>query len=332
MTAVSTLTGTIDSSALGRVLVHEHLFVLNEEYRYNYRPDFVEEDMIETAVEQLAELKAAGIDTIMDPTVLGLGRFIHRMKAVADRVELNIIPATGIYTYRDVPFPFTYVGPGLGYDVDRAPGQPADFMVDHFVNDLTVGIAGTDIRASFLKCAIDTHGLTPDIERILRAVAQAHLATGAPVTVHTDSHSRSGLLAQDVLEAEGVDLPRVIIGHSGDTKDVDYLRAVADRGSILGMDRFGHGGEEFGGFTFGDRINTIVALVEEGYSDRITLSHDNFVFADFYPPGEPRNRLEKDLTFLVVSQQAVPALLDRGVTQAQVDEMLIHNPRRYFER
>lgn len=330
MTRISTLTGTIDSSELGRVLVHEHIFVMNEEYRYNYRPDFVEEDMIDIAVAQLNELKQAGIDTIMEPTVLGLGRFIHRMKAVADRVDLNIIPATGIYTYRDVPFPFTYVGPGLAYDIEREPGQSADFMVDHFIKDLTEGIAGTDIRASFLKCAIDSHGLTPDIERILRAVSQAHVATGAPVNVHTSSHFRTGLLAQDVFESEGVDLTRVIIGHSGDTTDLDYLMEVADRGSILGMDRFGHGGDANGGVTFDDRVHTIVRLVERGYSDRITLSHDNFVFADFYPPGEPRNELEKDLNFLVVPQQAVPALLERGVTQSQIDQMLTDNPKRYF--
>jgi phosphotriesterase-related protein len=41
-----------------------------------------------------------------------------------------------------------------------------------------------------------------------------------------------------VLAQEGVDLRDVIIGHSGDSTDLDYLMKVADQGSILGMDRF----------------------------------------------------------------------------------------------
>ena len=65
------------------------------------------------------------------------------------------------------------------------------------------------------------------------------MRTGAPITVHTNPHTESGLVAQRVLAEEGADLGKVVVGHSGDTTDVDYLCRVADAGSYLGMDRFG---------------------------------------------------------------------------------------------
>ena len=73
MTRVNTLRGPVDSSKLGRVLVHEHLFVMHTEFTQNYRGDFVEDERIEDAVRRLNELKSKGIDTIIDLTVLGWG-------------------------------------------------------------------------------------------------------------------------------------------------------------------------------------------------------------------------------------------------------------------
>ena len=112
-------------------------------------------------------------------------------------------------------------------------------MVELFVKDIREGIAGTGVRASFLKCAIEEPGLTPGVERVMRAVGQSQVETGVPITVHTNPHTESGLVAQKVLAEEGADLTKVVIGHSGDTTDLDYLCALADAGSLLGMDRFG---------------------------------------------------------------------------------------------
>ncbi|GAA1689675.1 phosphotriesterase family protein [Fodinicola feengrottensis] len=320
MTQIPTLTGVVESSDLGRVLVHEHVFVISShEYVKNYRDDVDEEALITQAVRELTELKAAGIDTIMDPTVWGLGRYIPLTRRVAEQVPINIIAATGLYTYGDVPFPMLHVGPGEMFD------QP-DPLPELFVRDLTVGIADTGIRAAFLKCAIDTKGLTPGVERVMRAVGQASVRTGAPITVHTDSASRSGLVAQRVLGGEGVDLRKVVIGHSGDTTDLGYLTAVADQGSLLGMDRFGLDAV----LPLADRVATIAELVRRGYTEQIVLSHDAFCFADFFPPYEPRTSMP-EWNYVYISHKVLPALLEAGVSQADIDTMLVHNPRRYFE-
>jgi phosphotriesterase-related protein len=317
---VQTIRGPIDTSALGRVLVHEHVFLMNTEYTLNYRPDFFEDATIARAAAKLDALKAAGVDTIIDLTVLGLGRHIPNLARVAARTELNIIVSTGAYTFDETPAPFAYYGPGLLCD---AP-EP---MVEHFVRDITEGIAGTGVRAGELKCAIDMPGLTTGVERVMRAVAKAHRVTGAPITVHTAPQAETGLIVQRVLAEEGVNLEDVIIGHCGDTSDVDYLMKLADRGSILGMDRFGI---DFT-ITPEQRIATIAEMVRRGYADHLTLSHDCACWSDYFPTVEAYNAAMPDHHYLHIHQQVIPALLEAGVTQGQLDKMFIDNPRRHFE-
>ena len=141
--------------------------------------------------------------------------------------------ATGLYTYNDIPFRFHYEGPG------GMLGGP-EIMTEMFVRDIEQGIADTGVKAGILKCATDEPGITPGVERVLRAVAQAHKRTGVPISTHTHAGLRRGLEQQRIFEEEGVDLSRVVIGHSGDSTDVGYLEELIAAGSYLGMDRFGH--------------------------------------------------------------------------------------------
>jgi phosphotriesterase-related protein len=318
MTTVATATGTIDSTDLGRTLVHEHVFVLGEELRQNYG-DWDEDARVEDAVAKLNELKGLGIDTIMDPTVIGLGRYLPRIKKIAARTELTIVVATGLYTYNELPFQFHYSGPGLLFDV-------AEPLTELFVKDLTDGIADTGVRAAFLKCAIEHPGLTPGVERTMRAVGQASVQTGAPVTVHTNAFTESGLIAQQVLREEGVDLTRVVIGHAGDSADVDYLTKLAEAGSLLGMDRFGLDVLA----PFEQRVDTVAELVRRGFRDQLVLSHDASCFIDWFPEGAGAT-LTPNWNYTHISRDVLPALLERGVTDDDLDVMLVANPRRYFE-
>ncbi|MFE5328182.1 phosphotriesterase [Embleya sp. NPDC056575] len=319
MTSIPTARGAIDSADLGRTLVHEHVFVLGEEHRLNYRPDWDEARMLDQAVSDLTDLKSRGIDTILDPTVLGLGRYIPRIREIARRVELDIVVATGLYTFNDIPMQFHYRGPGLLFD------EPEP-LTELFVSDLTEGIADTGVRAAFLKCAIDQPGLTPGVERAMRAVARAARETGAPITVHTNAAEQTGTIAQRVLREEGVDLTKVIIGHAGDTADLDYLTRLADEGSLLGLDRFGLNGF----LSFDERVGTVVALIERGYLDHIVISHDASCFIDFWD-ADAKNTLLPQWNYRHISDDVIPELRRRGVTDRQLEAILVDNPRRYFE-
>ncbi len=315
---VPTVTGSIPVEKLGRTLAHEHVFVVGEEFRQNYQADWDEEEKIAQAVRDLNELKSLGIDSILDPTVVGLGRYIPRIQRIAEQTDLNIVVATGIYTYNEVPFQFHYSGPGLLFDVPEP-------MTEMFVNDIENGIAGTGVKAGFLKCAIEEQGMTPGVERVMRAVAQAHVRTGAPITVHTNMHNRSGLEAQRVLREEGADLTKVVIGHSGDSTDLDYLMELADAGSILGMDRFGLDVL----LPFEQRVGTVAQLVERGYADRMVLAHDASCFIDWFDP-QAKAQAVPNWNYRHISEDVLPALLERGVSEEQIQTMLVDNVRRYF--
>ncbi len=319
MVAVPTVTGSIDSADLGRVLAHEHVFVVGEEYRQNYQGDWDEDAKVAEAVEELQVLPSLGIDTILDPTVLGLGRYLPRVQRVAEQIDLNIVVATGVYTYNEIPFQFHYTGPGLLFDVPEP-------LTELFLKDLREGIADTGVRAGFLKCAIEEQGLTPGVERVMRAVGQASVRSGAPITVHTNPHTRSGLVAQRVLAEEGVDLRRVVIGHSGDTTDLDYLMEIADAGSYLGMDRFGLDVL----LPFEERVGTVLELLRRGYAEKMVLAHDAACFIDWFDPAAKRQAAPK-WHVRHISEDVVPALLEGGASEQDIETMLVANPRAYFE-
>jgi phosphotriesterase-related protein len=297
--------------------MHEHVFVLTPDVQQN-TDGWDEDERVSDAIEKLTALKSAGFDTIVDPTVIGLGRYIPRIEKLAAQVDINIIVATGVYTYDSAPNYFRFRGPIPGI-------LDADPMADLFVRDITVGIPGTGVRAAFLKCAIDEHGPTADVERIMRSVARAHRQTGAPITIHTHPGTQRGLDAHKVLTSEGVDPTRVVLGHSGDSSDADHLAALADHGYLLGMDRFGIDT----GASFEDRVAIVATLAARGYADRMVLAHDAACYIDWIAPQ--LLAFNPNWHFLHISNDVLPALRERGVTAEQIDQMLVANPRRYFE-
>lgn len=321
MTTVQTLRGPVATADLGKVLIHEHIFLMDMEYTFNYRQDFFAEETVTNAAARLNELKATGIDTIVDLTVLGLGRHVPSLARVAPLTDLNIIVSTGAYTFNDVPAPFQFTGPGLLKHTETEP------LVEHFVRDITQGMAGTALRAGMLKCAIDAPGLTSGVERVMRAIARANVLTGTPVTVHTAPLQETGLVVQRIMDEEGVNLEDVVIGHCGDTTDVDYLMRLADRGSLLGMDRFGI---EFA-ITMEQRVATIAEMVRRGYAGSMALSHDCCAWSDYFPAIEDYHQAMPRHHYRHIHQDVLPALREAGVGEADLDRMFIDNPRRWFE-
>lgn len=324
MPTIPTVLGPVDVDDLGPTLMHEHIFIVSTEHLQNYGVGqwWDEDERVEDAVRKLSLLRDRGIRTVVDQTVQGLGRYIPRIKRVAERVPgLNIIVSTGFYTYNSLPEHYTRRGPGLLWDVPEP-------LVTDFTRDLTDGIADTGVRAGNLKCCVEAEGLVPDVERVVRAVAATHRDTGAPISVHTDSESRSGLLALRALKEEGVDLTKVVIGHAGDSTDLDYLMELADAGAVLGMDRFGlalYRSTE-------DRVQTVATLTERGYADRMVLSHDAHCFMDYMVPDPIalESEFTPDWHYLHISDEVLPMLRRAGVTEQQIEQMLVTNPRRLF--
>ena len=314
---VHTFRGPIDADHLGPTLIHEHIFVRNPELEAGL-PD--EEwnpvTAVEVAVRGLTELHALGIRTIVDLTVPGLGRDARLVAQVADRARVNVVAATGWYTPNVLPTYFQFHGPGR--QIDRP-----DPLIELFVRDIIDGIAGTGVRAAVLKVMTEADGITPDIARVMTAAAIAHRETGVPVTTHSHPASRNGLLQQAFLGERGVPADRIIIGHSGDSEDLDYLRELMDNGSTIGMDRFGM--EQV--LSDERRVRTLISLLELGYADRMVISHDAAFYSHVTPPSwrarsAPRWRMD------TISRSILPMLRKAGVTDDLIDQMMVRNPRR----
>ena len=313
---VETVRGPVELTELGPTLMHEHVFVLDPEALQNYAhawggAGYWDEDAgVADAVAKLQRLKDSGIQTIVDPTAPGLGRYIPRIQRVNAEVDLNIIVASGVYAFLELPSVLAYRGD--------------DALIELFVREIREGIDDTGVKAAFLKCAVEEHGIIADVPRILAVVAAASIETGVPVMVHTNAPAKTGLLALDALTKAGVAPERIVIAHMGDSNDLDYLRAIGDTGASLGCDRFNI--EHFN--PDANRIETLTAILAEGYADRVHLGHDAACFFDFMF----RNPYFADehADYLHISTKILPALLANGVTQEQIDQMLIGNVQKFF--
>ncbi len=321
MPGVPTTSGDTNADDLGVVLMHEHVFIRTEPLHWGW-PGFGgwdERAEVAAARERLTALRSAGVGAILDMTVPGLGRDPALVANAAAGTGVKIMFATGYYTYDSLPFPFQFRGPGRVLDGDDR------LLESLFERDLTTGIGTTGFRAAVLKIVTDHQGMTGDVRRLANAVAGVHLRTGAPICTHAHAPTRRGLDQQRVLAERGVDLGRVMIGHSNETTDLRYLEEIIGNGSYLGWDRCGLGVT----VPLDAQLNTLAALCSRGYADRIMLSHDKASFMDWFTAQELAAGVP-DWQFSYIHSKLLPGLAERGVSDGQIAQMLVGNPRQFL--
>jgi phosphotriesterase-related protein len=310
MTTVQTARGPVDTTQLGPTLMHEHVVTRSPGVQENWPHLWDRNSILDIAERKLAELHRRGIRSLVDLTTVDLGRDIDLIAAVARRTQVHIVVATGVWW-----MPQRYFS-----------AHGVDAVADLFIRDISQGIANSGVKAAIIKCATDTAGVTPVIDNVLRASARAQKATGVPISTHTWAAGRTGELQQAIFAQEGVDLSRVIIGHSGDSEDLGYLRGLMERGSTIGMDRFGL--ENF--LPTSKRVEVVAKLCAEGYAAKMVLSHDANCWTDML--SEEGKRKTRPLWhYNHISDDILPALRKAGVSDDQIDQMLVRNPRAIFE-
>jgi phosphotriesterase-related protein len=314
---IQTFRGPLEPTELGLTLIHEHVFVRSPELDLDFPdPEWDESEAVERAVAGFERLYSLGVRTVVDLTVPGLGRDVRLISRVAERVRVALVASTGYYAVSSLPLYFQFHGPG------RLLGGP-DPLIAAFIRDIEEGIGGTGIRAGMLKVMADRDGITPDVARVMTAAVVAHQQTGVPITTHSHPASRNGLEQQALLRERGVPLERVIIGHSGDSEDLVYLRSLMDRGSTIGMDRFGM--EHV--LPDDRRVSVVLELLRLGYADRMVLSHDAAFFSRITPPSwralaAPNWQMEN------IPRRILPLLREAGASDADLEQMLVVNPMR----
>ncbi len=311
MTKIHSIQGELKATQLGCTLVHEHLRIRSESVSFQFPHLYNEEEELQKAIEQVKAAKRWGVKTICDPSVMELGRDIRFMEKVADETGMQIIAATGIYSYH--------------YIATHFQNRDVDYLARLFVHDIEVGIQQTSIKAGFLKCATDAQGMTRDVEKVIRAVARAHKQTGVPIMTHSNPANGSGLMQLEIFEDEGVHPSNVLIGHCGDTDDIDYILRVLERGAYIGMDRYGITKT----LDTERRNKTIIELANKGYADRMFLSQDYCCTIDWYN-AQTVKKLNPDWSMTYIFESVIPQLKDEGVTEQQIEQMMVNNVQNWF--
>jgi phosphotriesterase-related protein len=315
MATVEGVNGPIDLGELGLTLIHEHFRATDEATRFQFPQIYDEAAEWDAALADANAVKGHGVRTVVEPSAMFLHRDAAFSKRVADASGLQVILATGVYTYEHLPQPL----------LNRNEDQIAEL----FVHDIETGIQGSDIKAGFIKCAADEPGVTPNVEKIHRAAARASQQTGRPIMAHSRPASGTGLEQMRIFAEEGVDPAKVQVAHTGDTDDLDYIERLLDTGCWIGMDRYGL--DIF--LPTEQRQATVLALLEKGHADRMFLSQDWCSTLDWFTPEVAEQMAAAaapnwSMTFLF--EQVIPELKERGMTAEQLDQMMVENPKRWL--
>ena len=320
MPAIQTVTGTTTPERLGRTLMHEHLVIGYPGYEQDWvRPGPAREEMFSRCVDRIEELKGLGVGALLDPCPADLGRDVEFVAKVAQRTRFTIICATGLYKEEEGQNAYWKFRANFG-DVSAALGEL-------FARELTDGIGSTGIRAGIIKVGTGHQTLTKYEQAVFAGAARAAVETGAPITTHTDQ-GRFGDDQQSFLVERGVPAHRIVIGHSCGTSDHAYHMRIAERGSYLGFDRFGldmlHPDAE--------RVASILRLLRAGRGRQVVVSHDSVWCwrGEPIPSREILTQMEKVWNPTHFLTRIVPKLREGGASDADIEALLVDNPRRFF--
>jgi predicted metal-dependent phosphotriesterase family hydrolase len=296
---VMTVLGPIEPSDLGVTQTHEHL-VPNFK-KASHRLDGLQnnEPLI---VQEVLLFKQAGGRSLVDLTNHGMERDPRAMRRIAQATGLHVIAGCGWYRQ-------------LHYDghVDRTPTNE---LAAEMVCDLMEGMDGTDIRAGIIgEIGAEEDYLTAAEERVFRAAARAHKQTNAAIVTHAMGYP-VGIPQLDLLEEEGADLGRVVIGHCDHYPVLEYHEAILKRGSYVAFDNFGN----MNSYPDHIKLPVLIELLKRGYERQLLLSTDTCL------RGHLRAFGGHGFDHLLVN--VLPALRQAGVSEEQIQIMMVENPAR----
>lgn len=298
---IMTVTGPIEDAELGVTQTHEHLLIslYGTVLVWNYSAF---EDP-ELAIQEIAAFRAAGGRSVVETTTIGIGRDPRGLRRISEASGVNIVMGTG--WYRELVYP-DYIA---RTDVDR--------LADMLVRDITEGVDGTGIRAGVIgEIGTELEYISPAQERVFRAAARAQRRTGVAISTHCQRTGRLGMDQVKILLDEGVPPDRIAIGHHGDKRHVDAELELLEQGVYVQFDHVGFNELQ----PDEQRARNARAVVDAGFVERLLLSQDVCF------PQHLRWYGGYGYGYLLTT--FVPMLHAAGVTQPQIDTILVANPAR----
>jgi phosphotriesterase-related protein len=321
---VQTVTGQIALEDLGRTLMHEHLFIAFPGAEFDPSAKFDRGAFVAEAVRRLQQLRVEhGVRSFVDPCPIELGRDAAMMREIAEKSEMNVICTTGFY-FEDMGLPVYW----------RA--RTVDEIAELYIREITDGIGTTGVRAGAIKVATGAPAITPLEQKFLEAACIAQQATNVPIITHTQDGC-AGPEQQAAFAKGGVPAHRCLIGHCCGNADPDYHRKIVAGGSYIGFDRIGIlrlQPDEV-------RADNLVRLVRSGHRAQIMMSQDRHCgwlgkFAR-QVSAEEQARIDGlqaagnwPPPYTYMFTDFVPMLKQRGLSDHEIDSILLDNPRRFF--
>ncbi len=302
MKRIITVNGPIAPEEMGITLSHEHIMVdfigaaESGKHRYSYN------DVIETMLPYLLEIKEYGVQTFIDCTPMYLARDVEILAKLSELSGLHIITNTGQYKEPYLPAQTSILD----------PAELAEQWIDEFVN----GIDGTNIKPGFIKTASNSGELPPIQQKVIKAAAITSINTGLTIATHTED-GVAAMQILDILDETQVYPQKWIYVHAQLEENHDILIEIAKQGAWIELDNIAMGTEE-------KHMLPLLKLLDAGYEKQILLSQDS----GWYNVGEVNGGNIRPYTYLM--DRFIPMMEERGVSRDIIDTIMIDNPSRAF--
>ncbi len=314
---INTTAGAITPDQLGRTLVHEHVLAGYPGWFMDTRlPPFRRADAVSRVVDSFQQLHAYGVRTVIDPCPADLGRDVEFVAEISQRSGITLICTTGVYTEAfGIPYTFRHL--------------ETSAIEEIYIREIEDGIGATGIKAGLIKIATGDGAVSEYERRMLVAATRAARATGVRLISHTENCS-CGHDQIDIVTAGGVSANHLLVGHCDGRDDHPYQASLAARGAYVGFDRFGL--EVFNSDE--TRMRNLRQMIDAGYRDQVMVSQDKVNCWLGRIPGvgsaDDIARIVPNWTMTHLFERIFPRLLEMGVSQSDIDTILVENPRRFF--
>ena len=302
---IMTVNGLIDSQKMGFTLTHEHVmadFIGAEKFsksRYN------SDEVFETSLPFIKDIKAKGVDTFIDCTPAYLGRDAEILKRLSDATGINMLTTTGYYGAVNEKFV-----------PKHAYGESAKQLSDRWVNEWNRGIEGTSIKPGLIKTSTDKGPLTPMQRKLIEAAGITHLTTGLTIAVHS-GNGDAAFEQLEILKEQGVSpSARIWVHAQNETNKEMHIRA----GKLKTWVSFDGVNPD----TLQTNLDHLKTMKENNLLEQVLVSQDS----GWYNVGDPKGGNFKPYTCVIT--QFIPLLQENGFTQNEIDLIFKKNPAKAF--
>lgn len=304
-THLMTVNGLLRVEDAGIALCHEHIMVdfigadKITPSRYN------REEVFRAALPKLLSAKEAGCRTLVECTPAWLGRDVSLLKQLSGASRINLITNTGYYG-----------AAGEKYYPDFVFSEPAKKIAGRWISEWEDGIDGTGIKPGFIKTGVDKFPLTATQQKVIKAAAITHLATGLPIGVHTGD-GKAAMQEMNILNHQGVNLNSWVWIHAQSEKDTGFHIKAAREGGWVEFDGVNAESEQL-------HIGLLKAMKNNQLLHKVLVSQDS----GWYHVGEPEGGNYRDYNYIF--SHFIPNLKKNGFSPKEVYAIFINNPAMAF--